>query len=73
MSPVSKLLAASCAALLATVLPAGASPPEKLSIERLYSLPNLIGTAPSGFAWSGDGRHLAFLWNDEGHLKNTEP
>lgn len=37
-----------------------------LTLERLYSLPRLIGTAPSGFAWSPDGRRLAFLWNDEG-------
>lgn len=40
--------------------------PPRLTLDRLYSLPNLIGTAPSGFAWSGDGRRLAFLWNDEG-------
>jgi dipeptidyl-peptidase-4 len=40
--------------------------PPRLTIERLYSLPRLIGTAPGGFAWSADGRHLAFLWNDEG-------
>ncbi len=39
----------------------------RLTIDRLYSLPNLIGTAPRGFAWSADGRHLAFLWNEEGH------
>ncbi len=38
----------------------------RLTLDRLYSLPNLIGTAPRGFAWSADGRHLAFLWNDEG-------
>lgn len=38
----------------------------RLTLERLYSLPDLIGTAPRGFAWSGDGRYLAFLWNDEG-------
>jgi dipeptidyl-peptidase 4 len=38
----------------------------RLTLERLYSLPRLIGTAPGGFAWSADGRHLAFLWNDEG-------
>jgi dipeptidyl-peptidase-4 len=38
----------------------------ELTIDRLYSLPNLIGTAPRGFAWSADGRYLAFLWNDEG-------
>ena len=38
----------------------------RLSIDRLYSLPHLIGTEPRGFAWSADGRHLAFLWNDSG-------
>jgi dipeptidyl-peptidase-4 len=32
----------------------------------MYSLPRLIGTAPKGFAWSGDSTRLAFLWNDEG-------
>ena len=44
-------------------------PPEtvpKLTLDRLYSLPNLIGTSPKGFAWSADGDHVAFLWNDEG-------
>lgn len=51
------------------VLAATSSPaePPRLTLDRLYSLPNLIGTAPTGFAWSGDGRHLAFLWNDEGY------
>jgi dipeptidyl-peptidase-4 len=39
---------------------------ERLTIERLYSLPRLIGTAPRGFAWSQDSERLAFLWNDEG-------
>jgi dipeptidyl-peptidase-4 len=39
----------------------------RLTIDRLYSLPSLIGTAPGGFSWSGDGRYVAFLWNDEGH------
>ena len=36
------------------------------TLERLYSLPRLIGTAPKGAAWSADSRRLAFLWNDEG-------
>jgi dipeptidyl-peptidase 4 len=52
------------AALLAPPLGAQAGPP--LTLERLYSLPSLIGTAPGGFAWSSDGSRLAFLWNDEG-------
>ena len=38
----------------------------RLTIDRLYSLPRLIGTAPKGFAFSPDSRKLAFLWNDEG-------
>lgn len=36
------------------------------TIERLYSYPRLIGTAPSEYVWSPDGSRLAFLWNDEG-------
>ncbi|HVS62691.1 MAG TPA: prolyl oligopeptidase family serine peptidase [Thermoanaerobaculia bacterium] len=43
-----------------------AQQPSRLTLERLYSLPSLIGTAPGGFAWSPDSRRLAFLWNDEG-------
>jgi dipeptidyl-peptidase 4 len=39
---------------------------KRLTLERLYSLPRLIGTAPRGFAWSRDSRALAFLWNAEG-------
>jgi dipeptidyl-peptidase-4 len=38
----------------------------RLTIDRLYSLPRLIGTAPRGFTFSPDSRKLAFLWNDEG-------
>jgi dipeptidyl-peptidase-4 len=38
----------------------------RLTIERLYSLPNLTGTSPKAPAWSPDSRHIAFLWNDEG-------
>jgi dipeptidyl-peptidase-4 len=47
--------------------PAGnAAGKERLTLDRLYSLPHLIGTKPTGFAWSRDGSSLAFLWNDEG-------
>ena len=42
------------------------STPDRLTIDRLYSLPHLIGTAPRGFSWSSHGHHLAFLWNDSG-------
>ena len=37
------------------------------SIERFYTLPHLPGTSPTAPAWRGDGRTLAFLWNDEGY------
>jgi dipeptidyl-peptidase-4 len=47
-------------------LPEYPSVESRLTIDRLYSLPSLIGTEPRGFAWSGDGRYLAFLWNDQG-------
>ena len=30
----------------------------RLTIERLYSLPTLIGTAPEGFMWAPDGNRL---------------
>jgi dipeptidyl-peptidase-4 len=38
----------------------------RFTLEDLYSVPRIIGMAPKGFAWSPDGRRLAFLWNDEG-------
>ncbi|MEP7184526.1 MAG: prolyl oligopeptidase family serine peptidase [Rhodanobacter sp.] len=45
---------------------ASAANPRALTIERLYSLPWVIGTAPQNPQWSPDSRHLAFLWNNEG-------
>ncbi len=41
-------------------------PTKKLTIDRLYSLPWLIGTKPEDPKWSPDSQHLAFLWNDDG-------
>jgi len=38
----------------------------RLDIDRLYSLPWIIGTAPKDVAWSPDSKAVAFLWNDEG-------
>ena len=38
----------------------------RLTLDRLYSLPRIIGTAPTGVAWSPDSARVAFLWNDEG-------
>ncbi len=40
-----------------------ASPP---SLERLYSLPWVIGSTPEKPAWSPDSRHVAFLWSEAG-------
>ena len=56
-------------ALACVSQPVGSMPgstPQALSLDRLYSLPRIIGTAPSGVVWAGDSRSLAFLWNDEG-------
>jgi dipeptidyl-peptidase-4 len=44
----------------------GANAPKKLSIDRLYSLPWVIGAQPQHPVWSPDSRRLAFLWNDAG-------
>jgi dipeptidyl-peptidase 4 len=41
-------------------------PGKQLTIERLYSLPWLIGTKPEGPHWSPNSQRVAFLWNDEG-------
>ncbi len=41
-------------------------PTKKLTIDRLYSLPWLIGTKPEDPKWSPDSKQLAFLWNDDG-------
>jgi len=59
------IAAATCSVHAAPVAQADGAAPS-LTLERLYSLPRLIGTAPSGFAWAPDGKRLAFLWNDEG-------
>jgi dipeptidyl-peptidase-4 len=40
--------------------------PRRLTLERLYSLPWLIGTAAERPVWSPDSRRVAFLWNDDG-------
>ena len=63
------------AVVLIGVLAAGATPDGALSasdgrkrftLDQLYTLPRIIGSAPKGFAWSRDSRRLSFLWNDEG-------
>ncbi len=37
-----------------------------LTVERVASLPSLIGTPPSAVTWSPDGTRLAFLWSEGG-------
>lgn len=37
-----------------------------LTVERVASLPSLIGTPPAAVTWSPDGTRLAFLWNEGG-------
>jgi dipeptidyl-peptidase-4 len=53
-------------ALSLAVFCASACAQTRLTIDRLYTLPWVIGSAPKAFAWSADSRRLAFLWNDEG-------
>ncbi len=37
-----------------------------LTVERVASLPSLIGTAPTAITWAPDSSRVAFLWNDGG-------
>ena len=58
-----------CSLALTPVISVQAQPAhstKKLTIDRLYSLPWLIGTKPQSPQWSPDSQRLAFLWNDEG-------
>lgn len=40
--------------------------PPAFDLDKLYSIPSIIGTTPEGANWSADGSRVAFLWNDEG-------
>lgn len=51
---------------LLLTLPMAAAPVRPISLDRVFSTPALWGTSPSGLAWSGDSKRLAFLWNDKG-------
>ncbi len=68
MARVSVALMLFIPALLA--LPAVASSqsaaPPALTVQRVASLPSLIGTPPSAITWSPDSSRVAFLWNDSG-------
>jgi dipeptidyl-peptidase-4 len=61
--PLRRIPALAC--LLLTALPALCDP-APLTLERLYSLPWLSGTAPEAPTWSPDSQRVAFLWNDDG-------
>ena len=52
--------------LPAIPLAAQSAPAPHLTLDRLYSLPSIIGTKPESPAWSPDSKRLAFLWNDAG-------
>ena len=56
------LLAAAAQAQSVSKRPDG----KRLDLDRIYSLPTIIGTRPESPAWSPDSKHLAFLWNDAG-------
>ncbi|MEM9388118.1 MAG: prolyl oligopeptidase family serine peptidase [Pseudomonadota bacterium] len=45
---------------------ADAAAPGQLTLDQLFTLPKLAGTAPAQLTWSPDGAHLAFLWSDAG-------
>ena len=60
------VLCGCCVALAASANDSMGSPKRLMTIERLYSLPSIIGTAPESPTWSTDSRRLAFLWNDKG-------
>jgi dipeptidyl-peptidase-4 len=52
--------------LTTPVLAQDAAPRGGLTVERVASLPSLIGTPPASPAWSPNSEWLAFRWNDAG-------
>ena len=59
-------------ALSVAVLPLAAQAPAKpLTVDTIYAHGPLIGTPPSGLAWSPDGKHLTFM--EAGELSEMEP
>jgi dipeptidyl-peptidase 4 len=68
---MSRACAFACLCLLSCLgLPgaafAQAASAQRLTVERVASLPSLIGTAPAAITWAPDSSRLAFLWNDSG-------
>lgn len=39
---------------------------ESPTLDKLYAVPNMVGTTPMGATWSDDNSHVAFLWNNKG-------
>jgi dipeptidyl-peptidase-4 len=68
MSTPYRSLPSSIVSLAALALGLTAPPAlaQRLTIERIASLPSLVGTTPENPVWSPDGAQLAFLWNQEG-------
>jgi hypothetical protein len=66
MTRVAATLAGVCLALAAPHAHAQDTAPLPADLDRFYSSPSLIGTAPRSVAWSPDARRFAFLWNTEG-------
>ena len=59
-------VAAGFASARATTAGAQGGPALPADLERFYSAPSLVGTAPRGVTWAPDGDRFAFLWNTEG-------
>ncbi len=60
------LLLALCTLTCVAQPPQVSNSSKRLDLDRLYTLPSIIGTTPASPVWSPDSRHLAFLWNDSG-------
>jgi dipeptidyl-peptidase-4 len=66
LAVASGVIAALAAGSPAKMSDHGASAGKRFTLESLYSLPRIIGTAPKAPVWSADSRRIAFLWNEEG-------
>ncbi|NTV80635.1 MAG: hypothetical protein HGA24_04340, partial [Candidatus Aminicenantes bacterium] len=66
LAAASGMIAALAAGSPAKMSDHSAAAGKRFTLESLYSLPRIIGTAPKAPVWSADGRKIAFLWNEEG-------